>query len=91
MIALLLAAQLSGTLPFNSNAQAFVTSAPPRSSEIIRLLPHKAACKNDLGRMEASYAAQPIALYRQGDRPAKVLKNWIDYPNGTLCSVEVTK
>ena len=90
MIALLLAAQLSGTVPFNPNIQTFV-AAPPRSSEIIKLLPRKAACKNDLGRMEASYATQPIALYRQGDRPAKVLKNWIDYPNGAICSVEIAK
>ncbi len=88
MIALLLAAQLA--VPFNPNAQTFDAAAPPHSSEIIRFLPHKAACKNDLGRLEASYA-QPIALYRHGDRQAKVLKNWIDYPNGVLCSVEAAK
>lgn len=88
MIALLLAAQLA--VPFNPNVQTFEAAAPPRPSEIIRFLPHKAACKNELGRMEASYA-QPIAIYRQGDRQAKVLKNWIDYPNGVLCSVAAAK
>ena len=90
MIALLLAAQISGIVPFNSITQNFVAPAPPRSSEIVRLLPHKAACKNDLGRLEVSYP-QPVALYRQGDRPAKVLKNWIDYPDGVMCSVETAK
>jgi hypothetical protein len=90
MIALLLAAQISGIVPFNPSIQNFVAPAPPHSSEIIKFLPHKAACNPDLGRMEAAYA-QPIALYRQSDRPAKVLKNWIDYPNGVMCSVEAAK
>jgi hypothetical protein len=88
MIALLLVTQLLGVVPASPNLQSFV--APPRSSEIIKLLPHKAACKNDLGRLEVSLA-MPTALYRQGDRPPKGLKNWADYPDGSLCAVGEAK
>ncbi|HLZ74356.1 hypothetical protein [Phenylobacterium sp.] len=90
MIALLLASQIVGMVPSNPNLQAFAAPAPPRSSEIIRQLPRKAACRNDLGRLEVSFA-QPIALYRQGDRPPKPLKNWADYPDGVSCWVEDAK
>jgi hypothetical protein len=89
MIALLLASQIVGAAPA-SPPPGFVSPASPRASEIIRTLPAKAACRNDLGRLEASYAT-PAALYRQGDRPPKGLKNWADYPDGTLCAVEATK
>ena len=86
MIALILASQLLGVVPANPNAQAFVAPVAPRSSDLIRTLPRKAVCKNDLSRMEVSFA-QPVAVYRQGDRPAKGLKNWVDYPDGALCLV----
>ncbi len=90
MIALLLASQIVGVVQSNPNLQSFAAPAPPRSSEIIRQLPHRAACKNDLGRLEVSFG-QPIALYRQGDRPAKGLKNWADYPDAAICSVDDAK
>jgi hypothetical protein len=90
MIALLLASHLVGIAPANPPPQNFVTPAPARASELIRQLPHQAACKNDLGRLEASYAT-PAAVYRNGDRPGKVLKKWVDYPDGQICSVEAAK
>jgi hypothetical protein len=86
MIALVLASQLLGVAPANPNAQAFFTPVAPRSSGLIKTLPRNVACKNDLSRMEVSFA-QPAALYRHGDRPAKGLKNWVDYPDGALCLV----
>ena len=86
MIALLLTAQLMGVAPANPNIQNFISPAPPRSSEIIKSLPRKVACKGDPARMEASLAI-PTALYRQGDRPAKGLKNWADYPDAAICEV----
>jgi hypothetical protein len=86
MIALLLTAQLLGVVPASPNIQNFVAPAPPRSSEIIRSLPRKAVCKGDPARTETSLA-MPTALYRQGDRPAKGLKNWADYPDATICEV----
>ena len=86
MIALVLASQLLGVAPANPNAQAFAAPVAPRSSDLIRTLPRKATCKNDLSRMEVSFA-QPAAVYRQGDRPARGLKNWVDYPDGALCLV----
>ena len=85
MIALLLVSQLMGVAPANPNAQPFATP-PARAGELIKVLPHKAACKNDLGRMEVSFG-QPVALYRQGDRPPKGLKTWADYPDAMICSV----
>jgi hypothetical protein len=85
MIALVLASQLLGVASALPAAQPPATPAAPRMVEIIRTLPHK-ACKNDLSRMEVSFA-QPAAVYRQGDRPAKGLKNWVDYPDATLCLV----
>ena len=90
MIALLVATQLVGVVASSLNLQNFVSPAPLRASELIRQLPHKAACKNDLGRLEASFAT-PAALYRQGDRPPKALKKWVDYPDGQLCAVEEAK
>jgi hypothetical protein len=86
MIALLIASQLLGMVPSNPNLQNFVAPAPARSAEIIRQLPRKAVCKNDLGRLEVSFAT-PVALYRKGDRPAKPLQNWVDYPDGAVCLV----
>jgi len=90
MIALLLAAQLSGVTPANPNFQVFGAPPQDRSGELIKALPHRVACKGDLGRTEVSLAT-PTALYRKGDRPAKGLKNWADYPDGALCAVEAAK
>jgi hypothetical protein len=90
MIALLLVVQLSGVVPANPGVQA-VSAPPARGSEIIKTLPRKAACKSDPARMEVSLAVQPAALYRKGDRPAKGLKNWADYPDATICDVEDAK
>ena len=90
MIALLLASQIVGVVSSNPNLQNFAASAAPRSSELIRQLPRKAACKNDPGRLEVSFG-QPVALYRQGDRPPKGLKKWADYPDAALCAVEDAK
>ncbi|HEY3950192.1 hypothetical protein [Phenylobacterium sp.] len=88
MIALLLATQLS----------AQTLAAPPAapqpsilrpSSELIRILPGARTCMdNPPGHTEVSLKATPTALYRQGDRPAKGLRKWADYPDGTLCNVE---
>jgi hypothetical protein len=89
MIALLLASQIVGIIP-NPNLQSFVTPASARSSELIKQLPRKAVCKNDPGHLEVSFAL-PVALYRQGDRPPKALKNWVDYPDGVSCLVEDAK
>jgi hypothetical protein len=86
MIALLIASQLVGVIPSNPNLQNFAVPPPAHGSEIIRQLPRKAVCKNDLGRVEVSFAT-PAALYRKGDRPAKPLQNWIDYPDGAVCLV----
>ncbi|MGZ3376298.1 MAG: hypothetical protein ACXU8S_06845 [Phenylobacterium sp.] len=86
MIALLLATQIIGAIPANPHVQSFAAPATTGPSEIIRQLPPKAACKNDLGRLEVHFAT-PAALYRQGDRPPKPLKNWVDYPDGVVCQV----
>lgn len=89
MIALLLAAQLSAALPINPHVQLF-DAPPPRSSELIRTLPAKGACVGAPGRMEVSLA-RPAALYRQGDRPAKVFNYWAAYPDGQVCLVEAVR
>jgi len=91
MIALLLAAQLSGQAPLaDPNVQLFGTPPQGRANEIIRTLPAKGACAANPGRMEASLA-QPTAVYRKGDRPPHPLTNWADYPNGQLCAVEAAR
>ncbi|THD70938.1 hypothetical protein [Phenylobacterium sp.] len=90
MIALLLAAQLSGQLPSNPHAQIFGAPPEAKSSEIIRALPPRALCAGDPGRLEASLA-QPTAVYRKGDRPPHGLKNWVDYPNGQICLAEAAR
>jgi len=86
IIALALAAQLSAQAPVPPEARLFQAPAQ-RSSELIRTLPNKSVCAGNPGRLEVS-AAQPAALYRKGDRPAKGLRDWIDYPQGALCLVE---
>jgi hypothetical protein len=86
MIALVLAAQLMGVIPANPHQRVFASPPPAGASEVLHALPRKAACKNDLGRMEVSLV-QPAALYRHGDRPAKGLKTWTDYPDAAICDV----
>lgn len=94
MIAMLLAAQIAAAAVPHSVGietapppQGFIT--PLRSDEIARTLPGK-GCAPAVGQMEVSMA-QPTALYRRGDRPARGLKNWVDYPDGQLCRVEATR
>jgi hypothetical protein len=86
MLALLLAAQLSAQMPPSPQLQLFRSPLQSRAAGVIGALPSK-ACDATPGRMEVSLA-QPAALYRQGDRPAKGLKKWADYPDGRLCAVE---
>ena len=82
MIAMLLAAQITAAaLPQGAPLEAV---PPPRGyiapvAGLIRGLPAKNCPWS--GRMEVSFG-KPIALYRKGDRPAKGLKNFVDYPNG---------
>ncbi len=89
MIALLLAAQLSAQAPINPHVQLFDAPLLKRS-EVIGTLPNKAVCGAAPGRTEVS-VAQPAALYRKGDRPAKGLRRWVDYPDGQLCQVEAAR
>jgi hypothetical protein len=89
MIAMLLAAQIAAApLPQGAPLE---TIPPPRGyiapmGGLIRGLPAK-NCPG-AGRMEASFG-KPIALYRSGDRPAKRLLRWADYPDPRICAVEV--
>jgi hypothetical protein len=89
MIALFLAAQLgAATLPSVLPPEQI---APPRTtvaprSEIIQGRPVATSCAGSTGRLEASLA-EPTALYRKGDRPAKGLKRWADYPEGAMCLI----
>jgi hypothetical protein len=94
MIAMLLAAQIAAAAVTPSTG---IEAAPPphgfitpvRPDEIVRTLQSK-GCGASIGQMEVSLA-QPAALYRKGDRPAKGLRDWIDYPNGQLCLVEARR
>jgi hypothetical protein len=88
MIALLLAAQLSA----QPLVQPQVTQAAPpgHSGELIRGLPQKGACPGAAAHMEVSLA-QPTALYRRGDRPAKDLRDWVAYPQAQICLVEAAR
>ena len=83
MIALLLAAQLSAEIARGMPAEVIV---PPRAG-LIRTVPgsQPRACPN-AGRLEASLA-EPMALYRKGDRPAIGLRKWADYPEGQRCLI----
>jgi hypothetical protein len=88
MIAMLLAAQIStAALPQGVPLEAV---PPPKgviatAGRLIRALPAK-NCPG-AGRMETSFA-KPTALYRFGDRPAKPLLRWADYPDARSCLVE---
>ncbi len=89
MIALILVAQLgAATLP---NVLPIEQSALPKSvaaqrGTILQARPVAAGCVGSPGRVEASLA-EPTALYRKGDRPAKGLKRWIDYPEAAVCLI----
>jgi hypothetical protein len=89
MIAMLLAAQIgAAALP---QGLALEAVPPPRgyispTTSVFRVLPAR-NCPG-AGRMETSFA-KPAALYRSGDRPAKGLRRWADYPEPRLCAVEV--
>jgi len=87
MLALVLAAQLSVQMPPTPPVQLFKAPVQTNAAGVISNLPSK-ACGAPLGRMEVSLPTQPTALYRQGDRPAKGLKKWADYPDGQVCLVE---
>ena len=89
MIAMLLAAQIgAAALPQGLPLEA--VPPPPgyiaRAAGLLHVLPAR-TCPG-AGRVEASFG-QPIALYRSGDRPAKALKHWADYPDPRSCLVEV--
>jgi hypothetical protein len=45
---------------------------------ILKRLPAPKSCAVS-GRMEAAF------LYRQGDRDPKMLRRWVDYPDGQYC------
>jgi hypothetical protein len=89
MIAMLLAAQIAAAAAPQPTGpwilpppKGFIT--PLRADDFVR--PPGKVCSGNIGRMEVSML-QPTALYRKGDRPAKGLKNWVDFPNGQLCLV----
>jgi len=87
MIAALLVAQLGAAqlmaadVPRNPPG-SFVSPKP----EIIQALPRATPCMGHGGRLEASLA-EPAALYRKGDRPAKGLRRWADYPQASVCLI----
>jgi hypothetical protein len=85
MIAMLLIAQLTAQA---QAAPAVHTLAPrPEVGGVLiadRQKPHP--CIANLGRMEVSLA-EPTALYRKGDRPAKGLREWASYPTPQLCLI----
>jgi len=89
MIALLLAAQLSA---IQTPADIMGARLPPnyivRLDRVIdpRQLKPATPC-GAAGRMEARYR-EPTALYRRGDRPAKVFSRWQDFPEARGCLVE---
>ena len=90
MIALLLAAQITAAalpqgVPLETipPPKGYITPVHPEG--FVRSLPDK-GCGAVIGRMEVSLA-QPTALYRKGDRPAKGLRKWADYPQGQFCLV----
>jgi len=89
MIALLLAAQLSAAAP-QAQPPAVV---PPAKGDFVQLqLQRRKAtnCIGNIGQMEVSYV-QPAAPYRHGDRPARGLRKWADYPEPMLCAVEASR
>ena len=90
MIAMFLAAQIAVSLPQGLPLEVI---PPPRghitprfANGVVRALPSH-NCPGG-GRLEASFAA-PAAIYRRGDRPAKPLLRWTDYPDPQSCLVEI--
>jgi len=96
MIAMLLMAQLGAAQldrDFSrapADSAAAVADGPAQPAELLPAFPGLRArvvtsgrCPA-AGRMEAS-TLEPLALYRKGDRPAKGLKNWADYPDAKAC------
>jgi len=84
MIAMLLIAQLSAQAPIVPAVQIVQPRTEAAMPLAARARPHP--CIANLGRMEVSLA-QPTALYRKGDRPAKGLRNWVAYPEPQLCLI----
>ena len=70
------------------NATTLSYVVAPDGKSLIRTLPGKQVCMSHPGQVEVSLKTTPTALYREGDRPAKGLKKWADYPDGSLCAVE---
>ena len=98
MIALLLAAQLSADIvrgmpadiaPPSTLRGGIARIVPYPGSGILVRRPQAGDCPF-AGRVETSLTS-PTALYRKGDRPAKGLKNWVDFPEGQLCLVETAR
>jgi hypothetical protein len=93
MIALLLAAQLSGAIvdePPSKAAAAAIASGratvvSPLSDRPLQVIV-KGGCATHNGRVEVSLG-EPTALYRQGDRPAKGLRDWVSYPAPHYCLI----
>lgn len=89
MIALFLAAQLgAATLPslLPSEPPMLPRSVAAQRGTTLQARPVAAGCVGSPGRFEASLA-EPAALYRKGDRPAKGLKRWVDYPEAAVCLI----
>jgi len=87
MIALLLAAQISAIQTPADLMGAHVPQnfVAPRDKEIVQQIKPKSLCGLG-GRMEALYS-EPTALYRSGDRPAKLYSRFQDYPPPKGCLV----
>jgi hypothetical protein len=87
MIATLLVAQLAAAQLIGADAPRNPPGAfASPKAEIIQTLPRASACMGNVGRLEASLA-EPAALYRKGDRPAKGLRRWADYPQASVCLI----
>ena len=89
MIALFLAAQLgAATLPSILPPEQIVLPRIVAASRgtVLQARPVAAGCVGSPGRVEAS-VAEPTALYRKGDRPAKGLRRWADYPEASMCLI----
>lgn len=84
MIAMLLIAQLSAQAPILPAVQTLPPRAEAGAAFAARQKPHP--CVANLGRMEVS-TAEPTALYRKGDRPAKGLREWASYPAPQICLI----
>ncbi|HEY2752550.1 hypothetical protein [Phenylobacterium sp.] len=90
MIAMLLAAQLATGiahgLPMEASSSPNIAMIAPHKGDLLQPRSRPSNCFGGAGRMEVSFA-EPAALYRKGDRPAHGLRNWVDFPEGSLCLV----